>query len=169
VFATSVVPHKEKEMIWLSIVIGIILLFVFPKQVGVLLGVITVGCGVIYLYFEAENRERQKQIDAVTVAVSFSQGSCTSEFPIFVKIKNGSRSVVEKVSWNLSAHKNGYSSNVIDYGNSGRYSTPYSSDKILNSGQSFSVCYRVPTLSGKLDPKALNWSAISKSINFKKN
>jgi len=156
-------------MIWVAIIIGIILLFVFPKQVGILIGVVVVGCGATYLYFEAEENERKKQIEAVAVTVSFNTKSCSNEFPIYVRIKNGSKKIVEKVSWNIGAYKKGYSNNVVDYGYSSEYSTPYSSDKILNKGQSFGVCYKVPTLSGSLNPKDLNWSAVRKSIDFKRS
>jgi hypothetical protein len=156
-------------MIWVAIIIGIILLFVFPKQAGILIGVIVVGFGVTYLYFEAEENERKKEIEAVAVTVSFNTKSCSNEFPIYVSINNGGKKIVEKVSWNIGAYTKGHSDNVVDYGYSSEYSTPYSSDKILNKGQSFGVCYKVPTLSGSINPKDLNWSVVRKSIDFKRN
>lgn len=156
-------------MIWVAIIIGMFLLFVFPKQVGILIGLIVVGCGATYLYFEAEKSEKKKQIEAVAVTVSFNTKSCSDEFPIFVNIKNGSNKIVEKVSWSIGAYKKGYSNNVVNYSYSSEYSTPYSSDKILNTGQHFGVCYKVPSLLGSLNPKDLNWSAVRKIIDFKQN
>ena len=156
-------------MIWIAIIIGIIFLFVFPKQMGILILVTVVGIGATYLYLDAENNNRKKQRDAVTVTVRYDTKSCSKEFPLFVTIKNGSNKTVEKVSWNIGAYKQGYSNNVVDYGYYSEYSTLYSSDKILNSGQGHAVCYKVPALTGTLEPQNLNWSAVRKSINFEQD
>ncbi|KXO13893.1 hypothetical protein AKG98_1638 [Moritella sp. JT01] len=150
-------------MIWVAILIGILLLFSFPKQMGILIGVVAVGCGATYLYSEAEKSKKIKQIEAVIVTVSFNTKYCSEEFPIFVNIKNRSNKIVEKVSWGINAYRKGYSSNVAD----NNYFREYSSDKILNTGQHFGVCYKVPPLSGTLNPKDLNWLAVNKSIDFK--
>jgi hypothetical protein len=154
-------------MIWIAIIVGLILLFTFPKQVGMLIGVIVLGSGATYLYFEEQDKQREKQRDAVVIKITFDIQSCSKEFPLFVSIVNGSKNIVEKISWNIGAHKKGYSNNVIDYGYSSEYSTPYSSDKILNSGQRFFVCYKTPSISGKHIPKELDWSAVRKSISFR--
>jgi|TARA_R110001583_G_scaffold167075_1_gene319894 hypothetical protein len=154
-------------MVWIAIIIGIILLFAFPKQVGILIAVIVIGSGATYLYFEEQDKQRERQIDAVTITITFDKKSCSQEFPLLVSIINGSKNIVEKISWNIGAHKRGHSNNVVDYGYSSEYSTPYSSDKILNSGQRFSVCYKTPSISGKHLPNELDWSAVRKSISFR--
>ncbi len=153
----------------IEIQIGIILLFVFPKQMGILLVVVVVGIVTTYLYLEAENKKQKKQRDDVTVTIRYDTKSCSKEFPLLVTIKNGSKKTVNKVSWNIGAYKKGYSNNVVEYGYSGEYRTPYSSDKILSSGQGHAVCYKVPPLSRTLEPQNLNWSAVSKSINFEQD
>jgi hypothetical protein len=121
------------------------------------------------MVWSAENLRATHFRDAVTVTVRYDTKSCSKEFPLFVTIKNGSNKTVEKVSWNIDAYKQGYSNNVVDYGYSSEYSTPYSSDKILNSGQGHAVCYKVPALTGTLEPQNLNWSAVRKSINFEQD
>jgi hypothetical protein len=154
-------------MVWISIIIGIVLLFAFPKQVGILIGVIVLCAGAAYLYFEEQDKQRERQRDAVAITITFDTQSCSKEFPLLVSIINGSKNIVEKISWNIGAYKKGYSNNVIDYGYSSESSMPYSSDKILNSGQRLSVCYKTPSISGKHIPKELDWSAVRKSISFR--
>jgi hypothetical protein len=154
-------------MVWIAIIIGMIFLFAFPKQFGILIGVIVLGSGATYLYFEEQDKQRERQREAVAITIIFDTQSCSKEFPLLVSIINGSENILEKISWNIGAHKKGYSNNVIDYGYSSEYSTPYSSDKILNSGQRFSVCYKTPSILGKHIPKELDWSAVRKSISFR--
>jgi hypothetical protein len=161
-------------VIWIAIIIGIFFLFVFPKQVVMLIGVIVIGSGVTYLYFEEQDKQRERQIDAVKITIMFDTKSCSKDFPLLVNISNGSKHIVDKISWNIGAFKKGYSNNVVNYGNSdsvfsSEYDTPYSSEKILNSGQQFGVCYKTPSISGKHISKELDWSAVSKRINFRKN
>lgn len=133
---------------------------------GVIIGVIVLGIGATYLYFEAEKNERKRQKDSVTVSISYDLKACSAEYPLLIAIKNGSKKRVNKVSWNIGAFKPGYSNNIVDYGYSSEYGTPYSSDKILNSGQGNGLCYKVPSIEGSHDPKLLNWSAVRKSIDF---
>jgi len=155
-------------MVWIIGLVVLILLVVsagFRKFAGIFVLIAVIG-GVIYWQYQ-ENEEKQR--DAVTVTVRYDTKSCSKEFPLFVTIKNGSNKTVEKVSWNIGAYKQGYSNNVVDYGYYSEYSTLYSSDKILNSGQGHAVCYKVPALTGTLEPQNLNWSAVSKGINFEQD
>jgi hypothetical protein len=156
-------------MVWIAIIIGIILLFIFPKQVGILIGLAVAGIGVTYLYLQAEENDRKKQKEAVKITVAYDLKACSEEYPIHITVRNDSKKKVNEVSWNISAHKPGYSNNVVDYGYSGEYSTPYSSDKIINPGQGYGLCYKAPTIKGSDKPEALNWSAVSKSIYFERS
>lgn len=136
---------------------------------GVIIGVIITGIIATYLYFEAEKTNRENQRKSVKISIIYSDGICNKKFPIYVKINNNSKKIVNKISWNIGAYKPGYSNNVVNYSYSSEYDTPYSSDKILKPNQQFAACYKVPKLSGKFSPKKLNWSAVRKNINFKIN
>lgn len=153
-------------MIWIALIIGIVLIFIFPKQMGVLAAVVVVGIAGIYLYLQAEENDRKKQRDSVAISVIYGSSVCSSEYPIVVNIKNGSRKTVKKVRWNIGAFKPGYSNNVVEYGYSSEYSTAYESDKILAPNQSYGVCYKTPKLKSGNKPDSVNWSAVSKSVVF---
>ncbi len=155
-------------MIWIAIIIGIILIFIFPKQMGVLAAVLVAGIAAIYLYLQAEESNRKKQNDAVSITVKYDKTVCSAEFPIAVNFKNGSRKTVTKISWNIGAFKSGYSNNIVDYGlYSGEYSTPYESDKILTPNQAFGLCYKAPSLKGGNSPESVNWKVVNKYVTFK--
>ena len=156
-------------MIWVAIIIGIILLIVFPKQVGILIGAVVAGIAGIYLYIQAEEDRKQKQRDAVVISVAYDTKACSEEYPLHVSVRNGSKKVVNKVSWSIGAYRQGHSNNVVDYGYSSEYSTPYSSDKILNPRQGFGLCYKTPSIKGSHQPQSLNWSAVRKSIQFERS
>lgn len=156
-------------MVWVAIIIGIILLFIFPKQVGILIGVVVAGIAGIYLYIQAEEDSKQKQRDAVVISVAYDTNACSEEYPLHVSVRNGSKKVVNKVSWNIGAYRQGYSNNVVDYGYSGEYGTPYSSDKIISPGQGYGLCYKAPSIQGSHQPQSLNWSAVRKSIEFERS
>lgn len=153
-------------MIWIALIIGIILIFIFPKQMGILAALAVVGIAGVYLYLQAEENDRKKQRDAVSINITYGSPVCSSDFSLAVNIMNGSRKTVTKVRWNIGAYKPGYSNNVVDYGYSSEYSTPYESDKILSPNQSFAVCYKTPKLNSGNKPDSVNWSAVSKSVVF---
>jgi hypothetical protein len=153
-------------MIWVAIIIGIILLFVFPKQMGMIIGLVVVGIGGAYFYFEEEAKERKRQRNSVIINISYDLNACSTGYPLHVTINNQSKKRVDKVSWNVGAFRPGYSNNIVDYGYSGEYDTPYSSDKILNSGQGSGSCYTAPAIEGDHDPKILSWSVIHKRVEF---
>ena len=154
-------------MIWIALIIGIILIFVFPKQMGILAAVVVVGIAGIYVYLQADENDRKKQKDAVSITVSYGSSICSKEYPIAVNVKNGSRKTVTKVSWNIGAFKPGYSNNVVEYSySSSEYSTPYESDKILNPNQSYGVCYKPPALKSGNKPDSVNWKVVRKSVVF---
>jgi hypothetical protein len=156
-------------MVWVALIIGIILLFVFPKQVGGLIVVAILGLGAFYLYLQADENARKKQQDSVTVSVLYNLKACSKDYPLHVSIKNDSSKIVDKVSWNIGALKPGYSNNIVDYGYSIEYSTPFSSDKILNPNQQHGLCYKVPKLKDSSDPSTLNWLIVRKSIEFNRD
>ena len=133
-------------MIWAVTIVIIALLFIYPKQTGILLFVLLVGIGIVALIDYLVSSQRGKEQESVSVVVSYAPGSCGKDFPLSFKIINRSKKIVNKVSWNIIATDKGYSSNIIDYESfpsyQGEYSTgyhsenstPYSTDKILKPG-----------------------------------
>lgn len=156
-------------MIWIALIIGIILIFVFPKQMGILAGVIVLGIASTYLYLQAEENNRKKQRDSVTISINYDTSACSNEYPLAVNFRNGSNKTVEKIRWNIGAYRPGYSDNVVIYeGYTSEYSTPYESDKILSPNQGFGLCYKTPKLSAGNEPETVSWKAVSKSVAFQR-
>lgn len=154
-------------MIWIAIIVGIILVFVFPKQMGILVAVVVIAIGAIYLYLYVDENNRKKQIEAVSISVAFNAEACSEEYPIAVNFKNGSKKTVEKIRWNIGAYRPGYSDNIVNYGTySGEYSTPYETDRILSPGQTFGLCYKAPLLKSGASQSEVTWTIVRKSINF---
>ncbi len=165
-------------MIWAVTLVVIALLFIFPKQTGILLSVLLVGIGIIALIDYIVSGHREKEQESVSVVVSYVPDSCGKDSPLFFKLTNGSKKIVNKVSWNIIATEKGYSSNIVDYKSflsyQGEYSTgyhsenstPYSTDKILKPGELFSACYKAPLIKGKLPPQNLIWKVSNKYSEF---
>jgi len=102
-------------MIWAVTLVVIALLFIFPKQTGILLSVLLVGIGIIALIDYIVSGHGEKEQESVSVVVSYVPASCGKDSPLFFKITNGSKKIVNKVSWNIIATEKGYSSNIVDY------------------------------------------------------
>ncbi|WP_323847035.1 hypothetical protein [Microbulbifer magnicolonia] len=154
-------------MIWVAIIIGIILIFIFPKQMGVLGAVVVGGMGAIYLYLQVDENSKRRDLEAVSIVVKYDTSICSEEYPIAINFKNGSRKVVENIKWNIGAYRPGYSDNIVNYGSyGGEYSTPYESHKILAPNQTFGVCYKAPSLKLGVSPNTVNWSIVNKYVGF---
>ena len=165
-------------MIWALTFVVIVLLFIYPKQTGIVLSVLLVGIGIIASIDYMVSGHKEKEQESVLVTVSYAPDSCDQDSPLSFKITNGSKKTVTKVSWNIIATENRDSSNLVDYNSfpnyQGEYSTsqhsensmPYSIDKILKSGELSSVCYKAPLIKGKLPPQNLFWKISNKYSEF---
>jgi len=165
-------------MIWAVTLVVIVLLFIFPKQTGIILTVLLVGIGIVALIDYIVSGYREKEQELVSVAVAYAPDSCDKDSPLFFKITNGNKKIVNKVSWNIIATEKGHSNNIVDYKSfpsyqgeySTRYhsenSTPYSTDKILKPGELFSACYKAPLIKGKLPLQDLIWKVSNKHSEF---
>ena len=165
-------------MIWAATLVVIALLFIFPKQTGIILTVLLVGIGIVALIDYMVSGHREKEQELVSITVSYAPDSCGKDSPLSFRITNGSKKIVNKVSWNIIATEKDYSSNIVDYksfpGYQGEYSTgyhsenttPYSTDKILKPGELFSACYKAPLIKGKLPPQNLIWKVSNMYSEF---
>jgi diacylglycerol kinase family enzyme len=165
-------------MIWAVTLVVIALLFIFPKQTGILLFVLLVGIGIVALIDYLVSGQKGKEQESVSVVVLYAPDSCGQDSPLSFKITNESKKIVNKVSWNVIATERGYSNNIVDYESfpsyQGEYSisyhsensTPYSTNKILKPGELFSACYKAPLIKGKLSPQNLIWKVSNKYSEF---
>lgn len=64
---------------------------------------------------------------------------CSAEYPLWVGILNESDDTVEKFSFSIEGHLEGYSDPLYDSGYSG-----YSSDRIIPSGEGITACWTLP-------------------------
>jgi len=154
-------------MEWLALIVGILLLFAFPRQMLALIGCfVLIVAGLIYFIYYQDS-QRQKERDLVQLTIKYDEKKCGNKFPLIITVENLGKKIVNRISWNIAAYRPGYSSNVIKYGY-GSYSSnsPYSTDKILKPGEMITFCYQVPPLTGNYDPLILRYEVINKAISF---
>ena len=159
-------------MIWLGVLIVIAVLFlIFPQQMGGLLAVILVGIGITALIIFIDSYSTEKAEESVSIVASYVPASCSEDCPLHFKITNRSKKIVNKVEWNITATREGYSNNVVSYifsgyGYGSEYATPFSSDKILKPDEFLSVCHMAPSIKTETPPQNLIWKVSNKRIKF---
>lgn len=157
-------------MIWLGVLIVIAVLFlIFPQQMGGLLAVILVGIGITALIIFIDSYSTEKAEESVSIVASYVPASCSEDYPLHFKITNRSKKIVNKVEWNITATREGYSNNVVSYifsGYDSEYATPFSSDKILKPDEFLSVCHMAPSTKTETPPQNLIWKVSNKRIKF---
>ena len=165
-------------MIWAVTIVIIVLLFIYPKQTGLLLFVILVGIGIVALIDYLVSYQKEKEQNLISVAVSYDPIFCSKDSPLSFKIKNDSKKIVNKVSWNIIVTAKGSSTNIVDYESfpsyQGEYSTrhhsesstPYSTQETLAPGELFSVCYKAPLIREELPSQNIIWKVSNKYSEF---
>src|SRR5688572_25094326 len=94
----------------------------------------------------ALSTERQ----AVAVELLTTSDRCPSEFPLLIKIYNGSSKTLNEIEWHIAAYRPGYSTDLSQSG-----FRKYSSDKIIQRGDWFEFCYGYPKIPSDINPKTL--------------
>jgi hypothetical protein len=154
-------------MIWAALIIAIVLLFLFPKKMGLVAGLIIATFLAVVVYIKVDEGNRKSQLDAVSIVIEYGTSNCSFAEPVNVVIKNGSGSTVESVKWSISAYQAGYSANVIDDGKYyGTNQAPYESRQALAPNESISLCYEVPTLKSDINVSGLSWEGVNKQVLF---
>lgn len=146
-------------MVWVALIVGIILLFAFPKQTLVLASVLVAAIALLLLVGHQNKEKRKRLEDAVVVSVQYDPSACGTEYPIRVKITNSSKRTVTKVEWSFSAFRPGFSTDLIGF-------APGSSDKIMASGESYTLCFKPPAIDGGHEPSGLEWKTRWKRVEF---
>jgi hypothetical protein len=158
-------------MAWvIGIGIFLFLLFAFPRAMVGLIVLCGVGIGGFLLWDKIKTDERARLRAAVTVTVTHNIERCSPEYPLFIRIQNGSEDTVEKVSFGIEGNRAGYSDPLYDSGYQG-----YSSDKIIASGEGWANCWTLPrTAYGTSEqrlalylPETLVWTVKNSSPTFR--
>ena len=158
-------------MAWvIGIGIFLFLLFAFPRAMVGLIVLCAVVIGGFLLWDNIKTDARARLRAAVTVTISHDLELCSPEYPLFIRIHNGSEDTVEKVSFGIVGNRAGYSDPLYDSGYLG-----YSSDKIIASGEGWASCWTLPrTAYGTSEqrlalylPETLVWTVKNSSPTFR--
>ena len=124
------------------LLVFLFLLFKYPKQTLSIAGLLVV-CVVIlgYVFVILPEQKRTERRNKVTVSVAYNVNYCGLKYPLHVMIANRSDKTVMKVTWSLVVTKPGFSTNLVEYG----LGNHYSCDKILKPGETWSLCYMLPS------------------------
>lgn len=154
-------------MIWAALVAAIVLLLLFPKKMGLVLGLLISIFIAIVVYIKLDESSRKAQIDAVSIDITYGNSNCSFAKPLNVRINNGSQNTLKTVRWNVSAYQPGYSANMVDNGKrSGPNSAPYENRLALAPNETASLCYALPALSDGASVSELTWEVASKQVVF---
>jgi hypothetical protein len=148
---------------WVALLVGVILLFVFPRQAGIFLGIaIAAGAG-LYLYADHRDRVSRQERDKVVVRVQYgAERECPASHPLSVFIGNATDRTVNKVEFQLEVRRPGHSNNLID----GYGVGTFRSDKIIKPNEAHSFCHGAPRLRGDAALKDLEYSVGFKDVTF---
>jgi hypothetical protein len=127
----------------LAWVIGIggalFLLFRFPRP-SLIFIVVLVAIGVaVGGFFYVQGQLAKSKAAKVTGKIFYDLEKCSSEYPLWVGILNESDDTVEKFSFTIKGHLEGYSDPLYDSGYAGN-----SSDRIVASGEGVTACWTLP-------------------------
>lgn len=154
-------------MAWIvGIGIALFLLFVFPKQMGIVILVVIGGAAALfgYLYLEDQRRaeEYRERKESITLEASYDLTKCSTEFPLLVEIRNGYTDTLQSLTFEINGYREGYSSPVYR-----GYS--YKSDRIIAPGETYVACWTQPGLdygARATPPQSLNWRATYSYASF---
>lgn len=129
-----------EALAWVIGIVGaLFLLFRFPRPSLIFVGVLIAVGATVGGYFYVQDHLTRQKAAKVTGTITYDLERCSSAFPLFIGIGNRSDDTVEKVSFRIEGHREGYSDPLYDSGYSG-----YSSDRIITSGDGWGHCWAVP-------------------------
>jgi hypothetical protein len=143
-------------MIWIvGIGMFLFLLFMFPRQTGITIGLLVGIAAAIAGYFYLQDQADRRNRALVTVNAAYGRTLCTDpNFPLSLVIHNGSKVALDKLSIDVTANRVGYSDDVFfEY---------FSSDKIMQPNEYYSACWSLDDYKMKalqFSPLTLNWKA----------
>jgi len=154
-------------MLWVALLIALILLYLFRKQVSVIVGIVLLMVAVVVLYIYNEDKIHERERDSIKISVKYDVIACSPEKPLQVIIENTSARIAQDVKWNIEVFRSGYSSNIVKGAAGGDpWSTPYRIDASLKMAEQTALCYRVPVLIEKHEPSQLLYRVANKKVEL---
>jgi hypothetical protein len=138
---------------------------------GTLVAVLLAGALLIAWYFYIQGQKTDLAESQVSLQIRWAgaQDGCSEQQPLSVAITNDSERTVEKVEWAIEVKRPGHSNSLVK--DTYNYAGGYESDRILEPGDRFGACYRVPELKDYAestvgDLSGLEYSSLNKRITF---
>ena len=94
-----------------------------------------------------EDRNKDRNLELITITVSYDPDNCNENSPLHIKISNGSDKILNQFQYKLSAKRQGFSNNVIE-----RQYESYTSYKIIEPGKGAKKCSGVPEITAGSAP-----------------
>ncbi len=76
------------KKIWIALLVGLVLLIAFPKQMGVIALIIVVAGFAFYSMVTSNDNKREQERNLVNISVSYDTTFCSEEYPLKVTIEN---------------------------------------------------------------------------------
>jgi hypothetical protein len=150
-------------VLWvLGIGFFLILLFSFPRQMGVLIALVIAGGVLLYIHTERQAESRRKEQSLVETRASWNSVVCKSPtHPVLVLFANKNNKSTKEMRFSLQAHRPGFSKPVFD--------DYKSSDMIVAPGEVNGLCFAINSLFGSPPPSdaaSLVWTARLNSVDY---
>lgn len=154
-------------MLWVALLIALILLYFFRKQVMVVVGIVLLFVAVVVLYLYNKDKEHEYDRDLIKINVKYDELACSPEKPLQVIVENTSYELAQDVRWNIEVFRPGYSGNVVKGAAGGDpWSTPYRIDTPLKAVEKTITCYKVPPLTEKYKSAQLLYRIANKKVEL---
>lgn len=112
------------------------LLFRFPRPSLIFIGAVVVVGVAVGGFFYAQDYMVSRKAEKVSGKISYDLEKCSDDHPLWIGVLNESNDTVEKFSFTIEGHLEGYSDPL--------YSSGYSSDRIIPSGKAVTACWTLP-------------------------
>lgn len=147
-------------MAWLAAaIVFVVLLIMFPRLVGAALLVVVCAAAVIGIGIWANSDRQAKEEAGVVAYMGIGQG-CPATHPVMVGFSNNGKRVVEAVTFSVDIKRRGFSSNIAAV-------TYQTSDKILQPGESYALCYAPYFYGQSRSLENAELSMATKSVKFR--
>lgn len=129
----------------------LLLLFAFPKQMGILIALCAMVVAVVVLYEQFERADKQRLAARIMTVAMYSEARCSKEYPIVVETTNRSSKTIKKIYFDLQGYRENHSDTVL--------SSFTTSDRIMKPGESYVSCYKMPYGFNHPSQRWLSWRA----------
>ena len=111
--------------------------------------------GFLYLQDQHRAEEYRQKEESITFSAAFDVAGCSTEFPIFITIRNDYTETIQSLTFEVGGYREGYSSPVFQ-------GLSYNSDRIMAPGDTYTACWTQPGLyygAQEVQPASLTWRA----------